>query len=180
VSFQAYLDTIKEKTGLDPQDFRVLAAERGLLDNDVKVQQIVDWLKADFDLGRGHAMALVNTFKERKPSAVRMDSLFSTAKAHWRTTFDDLLATLEKHGPVAVDPTDTYISLLKGKAKFAIIAVTADRLDVGIKLADAQTTARFEPSGSWNAMVTHRARITHPAQVDAELLAWLHRAYDAA
>jgi hypothetical protein len=29
-------------------------------------------------------------------------------------------------------------------------------------------------------MVTHRVRITDPAQIDAEVLAWLKLAYDAA
>jgi hypothetical protein len=31
MTFQAYLDTIKAKTGKDPEDFRVLAADKGLL-----------------------------------------------------------------------------------------------------------------------------------------------------
>lgn len=61
--------------------------------------------------------------------------------------------------------------------------MTADRLDVGIKLRDAATMAtspRVEPSRSWNSMVTHRVRVTDPAQVDAELIGWLRAAYDAA
>jgi hypothetical protein len=29
-------------------------------------------------------------------------------------------------------------------------------------------------------MVTHRVRVTDPAQVDAELIGWLRAAYDAA
>ena len=84
-----------------------------------------------------------------------------------------------------VAPTDTYISLLKGKAKFAIVAFTADRMDVGIKLKDAALTDatpsdRFEAAGSWNSMVTHRVRVTDASQVDAELLEWLRKAYAAA
>jgi hypothetical protein len=31
-----------------------------------------------------------------------------------------------------------------------------------------------------NAMVTHRVRISDPKQIDAEVLAWLKQAYDAA
>lgn len=180
MTFQAYLDTIKEKTGLTAADFRKLAEEKGLLAADVKVTQIVDWLKNDFDLGRGHAMALVNTFKERPPADDRIEKLFAGTKAHWRATVDELVATLEKHGPVALAPTDSYISLLKGKAKFAIVAMTADRLDVGIKRKDAAPTDRFEASGTWNPMVTHRVRITDAAQIDPELLTWLCAAYDAA
>ena len=180
MSFQAYLDTIKQKTGLDPQDFRAIAAEKGLLAEGTKVGQVVAWLKEDYDLGQGHAMAIVATFKQRPASSDRIEKQLSGAKAHWRPTYEALLATLEKHGPVGLAPTDSYVSLLRGKAKFAIVAFTADRMDVGVKLKDAAATERFEAAGSWNSMVTHRVRITDPVQVDAELVDWLNRAYDAA
>ena len=64
MSFQAYLDNIEEKTGLTPRQFIELAHERGYDDPTVKAGVIVDWLKADFDLGRGHAMALVHVIKK--------------------------------------------------------------------------------------------------------------------
>ena len=180
MTFQAYLDTIKAKTGMDPADFRAIAQQKGLLAADVKTGQIVAWLKEDFGLGPGHAMALVGTFTERPKDEDRLQNQFAGAKAHWRATYDSLLTTLEKHGPVGIAPTDTYISLLKGTAKFAIVAFSKDRMDVGIKLKGEEATVRFESSGSWNTMVTHRVRVTDPAQVDPELLGWLEKAYAAA
>lgn len=63
MSFQAYIDNIKAKTGKTPEEFRALAQQRGLLEPGVKAGQIVAWLKEDFDLGRGHAMAIYGTFK---------------------------------------------------------------------------------------------------------------------
>ena len=60
MSFQAYLDNIEEKTGLTPRQFIELAHEKGYDEPSVKAGVIVDWLKADYDLGRGHAMALVH------------------------------------------------------------------------------------------------------------------------
>jgi hypothetical protein len=184
MSFQAYLDTIKEKTGLGPQEFRELAAAKSLLEPGVKTSDITNWLEEDFGLGRGHAMAIVATFRERPAAGERVDKQFIGAKAAWRSTFDSLLASLRSTGEVDLAPTDTYISLVKPTskqpAKFAIVAVTAGRLDVGIKLRSAEATGRFEPAGAWNSMVTHRVRITDPAQLDTELLEWLRRAYDAA
>jgi hypothetical protein len=50
LTFQAYIDNIKAKTGKTPEDFRVLAQENGLLGPGVKASQIVAWLKQDFDL----------------------------------------------------------------------------------------------------------------------------------
>ena len=63
MSFQAYLDNIEEKTGLTPRQFIELARDKGLDGPEVKAGAIVDWLKADYDLGRGHAMALVHVIK---------------------------------------------------------------------------------------------------------------------
>ena len=63
MSFQAYLDNIEEKTGKTPREFIALAKERGYDDPATKAGVIVDWLKADYGLGRGHAMALVQVIK---------------------------------------------------------------------------------------------------------------------
>ena len=53
MSFQAYLDNIEERTGLTPRQFIELAHDKGLDGPEVKAGAIVDWLKADYDLGRG-------------------------------------------------------------------------------------------------------------------------------
>jgi hypothetical protein len=64
MSFQAYLDDIRTKTGMGPDDFRRLAADKGCatragLRPGVKAAEIVEWLKADVGPGHGHAMAIV-------------------------------------------------------------------------------------------------------------------------
>jgi Domain of unknown function (DUF4287) len=64
MSFQAYLDNIEDRTGLTPRQFMDLAHDKGLDGPDVKSQAIVDWLAADYGLGRGHAMALVHVIKK--------------------------------------------------------------------------------------------------------------------
>lgn len=62
MSFQAYLDTIEDKTGLTPRQFVELAEKRGLAGD--KAGEILEWLKADYGLGRGHGMALVHVIKK--------------------------------------------------------------------------------------------------------------------
>ena len=69
---------------------------------------------------------------------------------------------------------------MRGTKKFAIVQTSGERLDLGIKLKGVPPTERLEAAGSWNAMVTHRVRISDPKQLDAEVLAWLKQAYDAA
>ncbi|HVW12237.1 MAG TPA: DUF4287 domain-containing protein [Mucilaginibacter sp.] len=68
MSFRAYLDNIQTKTGKSPNDFRQMAEQKGFLQNgelkpSVKASDIVKWLKDDFQLGHGHAMAIYALFK---------------------------------------------------------------------------------------------------------------------
>lgn len=64
MSFQAYLDNIEDKTGTTPRQFIEMARERGFDDPSVKAGTIVTWLKDDYGLGHGHAMALVHVIKK--------------------------------------------------------------------------------------------------------------------
>jgi Domain of unknown function (DUF4287) len=71
MSFQAYLDNIQAKTGIDAAGFRALAAEKGFTENGVltpetKAGAVVAWLKADYDLGHGHSMAIFALLKGHK------------------------------------------------------------------------------------------------------------------
>ncbi len=63
MSFQAYLDNIEAKTGKTPNEFIALAHEKGFTDPATKAGTIVAWLKEEFGIGRGHAMALVHVIK---------------------------------------------------------------------------------------------------------------------
>lgn len=68
MSFQAYLNNIQTKTGKSPTDFRQMAEEKnftraGVLCTGVKAGDIIKWLKEDFDLGHGHAMAIFALLK---------------------------------------------------------------------------------------------------------------------
>ena len=64
MSFQAYLDTIEKKTGLTPRQLVDIAHEKGLDARGVKAGEILAWLKDDYDLGRGHGMALVHVIQK--------------------------------------------------------------------------------------------------------------------
>lgn len=63
MSFQAYLNTIEDKTGLTPRELLALAHDRELDKEPIKAGAIVDWLKEEYGLGRGHAMAIVHIVK---------------------------------------------------------------------------------------------------------------------
>lgn len=74
MSFQAYLDTIETKTGLTPRQLLDLATERGF-GAETKATPIIEWLKEEYGLGRGHAMAMVHVItKGDQISSKHVDS----------------------------------------------------------------------------------------------------------
>ena len=71
MSFQAYINNIKEKTGKGPDEFKKLAEQKGFTKHGeikpgIKAGEIVAWLKEEFDLGHGHSMAIYALLKGTK------------------------------------------------------------------------------------------------------------------
>ncbi len=64
MSFQAYLDNIEAKTGITPRQIVAVAHDKGLDRPGVKAGEILTWLKDDYELGRGHGMALVHVIQK--------------------------------------------------------------------------------------------------------------------
>lgn len=183
MSFQAYLDNIKAKTGKTPADFKAIAEKKGLLKPGTKAGEIVAWLKKDFGLGHGHAMAIYTVFKglkeQKEDKKASMDRHFTGEKEKWRTLYDQLWNKVTAFGKdINPDPVVSYISLLRGKRKFAIVQVTRDRVIVGVKLKEQLPTARFEKAGNWNTMMTHKVSVISSKELDKELFTWLQRAYE--
>lgn len=65
MTFQAYLDNIHKQTAKTPNDFYALAKEKGLVGPGLTAGRLVTWLKDDFGLGHGHAMAIWAVFKSK-------------------------------------------------------------------------------------------------------------------
>lgn len=62
MSFQAYLDGLEAKTGKTPRELLAEASAKGL-DASTKAAVVVDWLRDDYGVGRGHAMAFFHVLK---------------------------------------------------------------------------------------------------------------------
>jgi hypothetical protein len=63
MSFQAYLDALETKSGRTPRELLALAAERGLQGPSTRSAPVIDWLRDDYGIGRGHAVALLHVIK---------------------------------------------------------------------------------------------------------------------
>jgi CheY-like chemotaxis protein len=182
MSMQAYLDNIAVKTGKTIDELLEHVRAEGLLEPGVKTGQLVTWLGNEYGLGHGHAMAVVASAKKRTTPVATADEKvtrhFAGKKVGWRPAYDEVVRTVRTFGSdTDVDAGATYLSLRRSGKKFAIVSVTSNRLDIGIKLRDIAPVGRLESAGSWNRMVTHRVRIHDPAEVDQELFGWLEQAY---
>jgi hypothetical protein len=187
MSFQAYLDTIQKKTGKGPDEFRKLAKQRGLLRADVKAGEIVAWLKSEFGLGHGHAMAIYGVLRSTVEPPItlgeRLDEHFKGRRAKWRDSYATIVKKVSAFGKdkPSIKMGDSYLSLLRKGKKFAILKIGVDFLDIGIKLKKgAPVNKRLQEAGDWNTMVSHRVRLASPDDFDDEVLVWLKAAYDTA
>jgi hypothetical protein len=96
MSYQAYLDAIETQTGKTPQELLDEAATRGYGPT-TKAAEVVTWLRDDYGVGRGHAMALYGVLKNGAGGAIA-DKHVGSAGSH-----SDESATLRLDGLAARD-----------------------------------------------------------------------------
>jgi predicted transport protein len=172
---------LHEKTGKTIDQWIRIARDAKL----EKHGQIVSFLKSRHGLGHGYANLVTMRALQAGDTPADADDLieaqYAGAKAPLRPIYEKLIAAIRKFGgDVDVSPKKTYVSLRRSKQFALIQPSTGTRLDVGINLKGGKPTKRLENSGSFNAMVTHRVRVEAADQIDAELIGWLKRAYEAA
>lgn len=150
--------------------------------------EIIAMLKSEHGMSHGNANrvalvvrdALAGQPSGEAASADPLAGLYDGNKAALRPIHEALMARISTFGnDVEPAPKRGYVSIRR-KKQFAMIQPAAARVDVGLILKDASPAGRLEPSGSFNAMFTHRVRVESPEAVDAELVGWLQRAYDDA
>ncbi|HSW79952.1 MAG TPA: DUF4287 domain-containing protein [Candidatus Saccharimonadales bacterium] len=65
MSFQAYIDNIKAKTGKTPEQLKDAAEKAGVYHPDMTATELVNFLAKEYDLGHGHSMAIWAVFKSK-------------------------------------------------------------------------------------------------------------------
>ena len=95
-----------------------------------------------------------------------------------RPILDAILAAAEALGAVTIQARKTYVSLVSPRRTFARAQpTTKTRLDLGLRLAGLKPGGRLRPSKIHETMLLQLS-FTQLAEVDAEALDWLQRAYD--
>ena len=149
-----------------------------------KHKAIMDFLKKEH--GFTHGFANFVALKARKSDAGSIDDadLLTNqykGKEVLKPIYEALIDVVSHFGDdVEIVPKKDSVSVRR-KKQFALIKpATKTRTDLGLKLKGKPITERLEKSGPFGTMCTHRVRLTEAAQVDDELKAWLHEAYEMA
>ena len=175
---ESMLNNMADKTGRPLDAWLKLLAPLAL----EKHGQIVKWLKSEHGVTHGFANLIANrALASKSDDTDPVDAQYAGPKAGLRPIYDAVCETVRSFGDdVEVSPRKTYVTLRRSKQFALVQPSTRSRVDIGINLKGTAPGKRLEASGSFNAMVSHRVRITDPSQVDKELERWLKKAYDAA
>lgn len=181
---QSMLANLKDKTGKTRDGWMAHLAKDGF-SADSKHGEIVKHLKGEHGVTHGFANLIAHELRRPSSSEPAGDDLvaaqYAGPKADLKPIYDALVARIETFGDdVELAPKKAYVSLRRSKQFGLIQPSTKTRLDVGINLKGDDPTERLEASGSFNAMVSHRVRVTEAAQVDDEIVGWLKEAYERA
>ena len=178
---QTQIRNIEAQTGQSLDEL----IQSGLATGMTKHKELQTFFSDTYGLTYGNANVLAIFARDRLKGAAGeeenfIDAQYEGKKAALRPLYDALIAGVEAFGDdVEIAPKRTYVSLRR-KKQFALVQPGAGRVDVGINLKGVEPAGRLEKSGSFNAMCTHRVRVTGSDDIDAELLGWLRRAYDQA
>lgn len=183
---KAMLANLPDKTGrpleewlafLDPHQ----GEKHGVLVNTLKAEGIT----------HGYANLIVQIFRSggvppgaspgEDDGSALVDAQFE-GKEGLRPIYARVIDAVMKLGSdVEIAPKKTYVSLRRKKQFGLVQPSTRTRVDLGLNLrGEAPPDDRLEPSGSFNAMVSHRVRLEKPEDVDAAVSRWLKQAYDEA
>jgi len=144
---------------------------------------IVAWLKTEHGLSQAHANHIAKRALEASSRSADdpVAHLFQGGKEVLRPIYDRLAAEAARLGQdVEIAPKKANASIRRRKQFALIQPSTQTRVDLGLILPVRKPQGRLEPSGSFNAMFTHRVKLASPNEVDGEVLMWLREAYDAA
>ena len=175
----AQIRNIEQRYGKSMSEWFAVIAASGL----AKHTEVVAMLKAEHGLAHGaaHRVSLLSRQAAAPTSADAPTDLYTGKKAPLRPVHDRLMAVIDGFGSdVAAVPKKGYLSLRRRKQFAMIQPSAAGRLDVGLILPGVSPAGRLEPAGSFNALFTHRVRVTSADDIDQELTGWLRAAYTSA
>lgn len=177
----AMIANMKEQTGKTLEQWVAIAGKSG----EEKHGAIVKYLKTGHGMTHGYANLVAHkTLKSDAGStgdADLVETQYAGPKSELRPIYDALIEAVKCFGSdVEVSPKKSYVSLRRNKQFALVQPSTRTRVDLGINLKGEPAAGALELSGSFNAMVSHRVRLSNPEEVNDAVIHWLKQAYSQA
>jgi hypothetical protein len=184
---QKWIAELPAKTGRSLDEWLRLIESEG--PRDEKARRV--WLKEEFGLGTNSAWWLAERAAgkgtedddpERYLQAAEryVEEMFAKRQG-LRPLYDELLKCgLAVAKDVKACPCKTIVPLYRHHVFAQIKPATRTRIDMGFALQDTPATGRLIDTGgrAKGDRITHRIPISAKADIDAEVTAWLHKAYE--
>ena len=187
---QKWVATLKAKTGRSLEEWVVFVKAKG---PPTEMERRA-WLRGVHGLGTNSAWWIGERCDDRRTghwdhnpesylalAPVWVDKMFGGKKESLRPIYEQLLTLGKSLGSdVRVCPCVTIVPLYRNKVFAQIKPTTNKRVDLGFALGDTKPGGRLIDTGGFakKDRITHRIGITHPNEIDDEVLGWLRTAYD--
>jgi len=184
-----WIDTLKEKSGRDLDEWTALIQTKGPKDNKSRRE----WLKREHGFGTNSAWWLadhaggVGDLRESDPDAYRehaveyVEAMFSGSRAPLRPLYDRIYELVRSIGSdVRISPGKTIVAIYRNHVIAQIRPSTRTRVDLGLALKETPAKGRLIDTGGLakKDRITHRIEITSLDDIDGYVEKWLRRAYE--
>lgn len=172
---------IEKSTGKKLDEWIAIVNKSGF----AKHGELVNFLKEKHGFTHGNANMVVHHAKQSHAGAAENDTDWIAeqykGKENLKPWYDKIMKEIGKFGnDIETSPKKAYVSLRR-KKQFAILQPsTKDRFDVGLNIKGITPAGIVEDGSKWNAMCTHRIKVTDEKMINKELLEWIKRSYDQA
>jgi hypothetical protein len=188
VMVQKWIADLPAKTGRSLDGWLRFIAKDGPADEKARRE----WLKAEHGMGTNSASWLAERSvgkgtEDDDPDRYLLaaekyvEEMFAGAKASLRPIYDELLKRcLAVAKDVKACPCKTIVPLYRNHVIAQIKPTTRTRIDMGFALKDTAVSGRLVDTGGYakKDRITHRIPIGTLDDIDAEVTAWLHKAYE--
>lgn len=182
-ALETQLANIEKKTGRSLAQLSAAIRKSGR----AKHGEIRAWLTETYGLGHGDANTLAHhalnndgaRLAAGKTVDAVLDEIYAGKKAHLRPIHEQLMRAIAKFGDYEVAPKKGYVSLRRTK-QFAMLGPkTNERFELGLNLKEDIKDTRVKPVPP-GGMCQYIAPLASADEIDATLIAYIKRAYDAA
>lgn len=185
-ALETQLANIEKRTGKSLAELGALLRSSGR----AKHGELRDFLKQELGMGHGDANTVVHLHLNppaapesgaagAEPEGDVLAAIYSGPKAHLRPIHEALVREIDRFGPYETAPKKAYVSLRRKKQFATIGPATKTQVEVGFNMKDVAPTERLielPPGG----MCNYKVRLAAVEEVDAEIAAWLRRAFESA